>query len=401
MKILRGGITSVNGFFASGVSSGIKKDSKLDLALIVSKNVSAAAGLFTTNRFIAPPLILTRKNLKKGVGQAIIVNSGNANAATGSKGYSDAVEMATITAKELGIDRDLVSVASTGVIGDHLPMERIRRGIPIAVNSLSRKGGRGAAMAIMTTDTFYKEVAVAGMIGGREVTVGGIAKGSGMIHPSLATMLAFIATDAIISTGLLRKSLKRASDISFNMISVDGETSTNDMVLCLANGMSGSREIREGSRELEEFEVLLEYVCLTLAKMIVRDGEGATKFVTITVENARSFKEAKRVAMSIARSILVKTAFFGGDANWGRFIASMGNSGVKVDGERIDIYYDGVKIVDSGTGAGKRADQMASKILRKKEFSVRVDLKSGKEKATVWTTDLSYDYVKINSSYRS
>lgn len=401
MKILRGGITSVNGFLASGISCGIKKDSKLDLAIIFSEKIATAAGLFTTNRFIAPPLILTRRNLRRGIGQAIIVNSGNANAATGSKGCSDAIEMAAVTAKELGIDSSLVFVASTGVIGAPLPMKRIRSGIPLAVKNLNRKGGTDAAGAIMTTDTFLKEASVREMIGGREVTVGGIAKGSGMIHPSLATMLAFIATDATIRAGLLKEVLQGASDISFNMISVDGETSTNDIVLCLANGMSGAREIKEGSKELEKFQSLLKYVCQTLAQMIVRDGEGATKFVTINVENARSFKDAKKVAMSIARSLLVKTAFFGEDANWGRFMASIGNSGAKVKEERIDIYYDGVQIVDAGTGAGRGADLMASRILKKKEFSVRVDLKCGDEKATVWTTDLSYDYVKINASYRS
>ncbi len=401
MKIVRGGITSAKGFIASGVSCGIKKDSKLDLALIFSEKVSAAAGLFTTNRYIAPPLILTKKNLRKGTGQAVIVNSGNANAATGSRGYEDALEMGALTAKELGIDSSLVSVASTGVIGETLPMKKIRSGIPLVVNGLKKNGGKDAARAIMTTDIFFKEAAVRGMVGGKEVTVGGIAKGSGMIHPNMATMLAFIATDVTIGGDLLKKSLRKATDVSFNMITVDGETSTNDMVLCLANGMSGAKEVREGSRELEEFQVLLEYVCLTLAKMIVRDGEGATKFVTITVENARSFKEAKKAAMTIACSLLVKTAFFGEDANWGRIMAALGSSGVKTDVKAIDIYYDKVKIVNEGVGAGKKADEAASRILKKKEFSVRIDLKAGMEKATVWTTDLSYDYVRINASYRS
>jgi len=338
MKILRGGITSVNGFLASGVSCGIKKDSKLDLALIFSEKVSAAAGLFTTNRFIAPPLILTKKNLRKGTGQAVIINSGNANAATGSRGYEDAIEMGVLTARELGIDSSLVSVASTGVIGEPLPMDKIRSGIDLAVNGLKKNGGKDAARAIMTTDIFFKETAVRRMIGGKEVTVGGIAKGSGMIHPNMATMLAFIVTDAAISSTLLKNSLRKATDLSFNMITVDGETSTNDMVLCLANGMSGANEIKEGSSELNEFQSLLEYACLSLAKMIVKDGEGATKFVTITVDSARNFKDAKKIAMSVGRSLLVKTAFFGEDANWGRFMAAIGYSGVKVDEGKIDIY---------------------------------------------------------------
>lgn len=401
MKILRGGITPVNGFLASGVSCGIKRDSKLDLALIFSEKVSTAAGLFTTNRFIAPPLILTKKNLRQGTGQAVIVNSGNANAATGSRGYEDALEMGALTAKVLGIDSSLVFVASTGVIGEPLPMDQIRSGIPLVVNSLKKNGGKDAARAIMTTDIFFKEAAVRGTIGGKEVTVGGIAKGSGMIHPNMATMLAFIVTDAAINSDLLKNSLRKATDLSFNMITVDGETSTNDMVLCLANGMSGAKEIRDGSMELKEFQSLLEYVCLSLAKMIVKDGEGATKFVTITVDNARNFNDAKKIAMSVGRSLLVKTAFFGEDANWGRFMAAIGYSGVKVDEGKVDIYYDGVKIVDSGTGAGSRADLLASMVLKKKEFSVRIDLKAGKEKATVWTTDLSHDYVRINASYRS
>ncbi len=401
MKILRGGITSVNGFLASGVSCGIKKNTKHDLAIIFSEKPCTAAGLFTKNRFNSPSVILTRRNLKKGLGQAIVINSGNANAATGSKGYSDAIEMAVMAATELGISRILVSVASTGVIGEPLPMEKIRSGIPLAVKGLRKNGGRDAAKAIMTTDTFFKEVAVRGMVGGKQVTVGGIAKGSGMIHPDMATMLAFIVTDATISSGLLKRSLRKASDLSFNMITVDGETSTNDMVLCLASGMTGAIEITDGSRELEEFQALLEYVCLTLAKMIVRDGEGATKFVTITVENARSFKEAKKAAMTIACSLLVKTAFFGEDANWGRIMAALGSSGVKADAKGIDIYYDKVRIVNEGVGVGKKADEAAGRVLKKKEISVRVDLKAGREKATVWTTDLSYDYVKINASYRS
>ena len=399
MKELSGGITAVTGFLASGIYAGIKKVEKKDLALIFSEKPCAAAGLFTKNEVKGAPVIISQRNSKKGVGQAIVANSGNSNACTGKQGIKDAEETAVLTAKALNIKPNLVCVASTGVIGEPLPMEKIRNCIADAALKLSKEGGRDAAEAIMTTDTFLKEKAVQIDIGGKTVTIGGIAKGSGMIYPNMATMLSFIATDAKIASRDLKSALKAAVDKSFNMTTVDGDTSTSDMVICLANGMSGV-SITKG-KGLKAFQEALTYICTELAKMIVKDGEGATKFVEIKVKGAKTFNDAKKIGMAIANSNLVKTALFASDANWGRIMAAIGYSGVKVNTDKIDLFFNNIKMVGNGIGLGIDAEREATEVLKQKEFAITVDMRLGKAEAAVWTCDFSYDYVRINAAYRT
>ena len=307
--------------------------------------------------------------------------------------------MATLTAKALNIKPNLIYVASTGVIGELMPMEKVRNGIADAALKLSKEGGRDAAEAIMTTDTFLKERAVQINIGSKAVTIGGIAKGSGMIYPNMATMLSFIATDAKIASGDLKSALKTAVDKSFNMTTVDGDMSTSDMVICLANGVSGV-SITKG-KSLQAFQEASTYVCTELAKMIVKDGEGATKFVEIRVKGAKTFNDAKKIGMAIANSNLVKTALFASDANWGRIMAAIGYSGVKVNADKIDLFCNNVKMVGNGVGLGIDAEREATEVLKQKEFAITVDLHIGKAEATVWTCDFSYDYVRINAAYRT
>src|SRR3990170_6255284 len=399
MKELSGGITAVAGFLASGIYAGIKKVEKKDLALIFSEKPCTAAGLFTKNEVKGAPVIISQSNIKKGIGQAIIANSGNSNVCTGKQGIKDAEEMAALTAKSLNIKPNLVCVASTGVIGEPLPMEKIRNGIADAALKLSKEGGRDAAEAIMTTDIFLKEKAVQIDFGGKAVTIGGIAKGSGMIYPNMATMLSFIATDAKITSMDLKSALKAAVDKSFNMTTVDGDMSTSDMVICLANGMSGV-SITKG-KGYKSFQEALTYICTELAKMIVKDGEGATKFVEIRIKGAKSFNDAKKIGMAIANSNLVKTALFASDANWGRIMAAIGYSGVKVNADKIDLFFNNVKMVGNGIGLGIDTEREATEVLKKREFAIIVNLRLGKAEATVWTCDFSYDYVKINAEYRT
>ncbi|MFZ3091629.1 MAG: bifunctional glutamate N-acetyltransferase/amino-acid acetyltransferase ArgJ [Nitrospirota bacterium] len=399
MKKLSGGITAVPGFLASGIYAGIKKVEKKDLALIFSEKPCNAAGLFTKNEVKGAPVIISERNIKKGAGQAIVANSGNSNVCTGKQGIKDAEEMAALSARALNIKPNLVYVASTGVIGEPLPMEKVRNGIADAALKLSKKSGRDAAEAIMTTDTFLKEKAVQINVGGKSVTIGGVAKGSGMIHPNMATMLAFIGTDAKIASKDLKAALKAAVDKSFNMTTVDGDTSTSDMVICLANGMSGVSITK--NKEYKIFQEGLSYICTELARMIVKDGEGATKFVEIKIKGARSFNDAKKIGMAIANSNLVKTALFASDANWGRIMCAIGYSGVKVNADKIDVLFNNVKMVGKGVGLGEDAEKEATEVLRQKEFAITVDLHLGKAEATVWTCDLSYDYVKINAAYRT
>lgn len=399
MKEIPGGITSPKGFFASGIYAGIKRTTKLDLALIYSERDAVVAGTFTTNKVKAPPVIYTEKIVKKGKARAVIVNSGNANACTGGQGMKDAREMAELAADALLIDRDLVCVSSTGVIGELLPMIRIKSSIKLAAESISPDGGRDAAVAIMTTDTFPKEIAVRGRINGKTITVGGIAKGSGMIHPDMATMLAFISTDAAIDRNTLKRIVSAEVNRSFNKITVDGDTSTNDMVLCMANGMAGNDPLdRKG---LLQFQMMIGHVCRSLALMIVRDGEGATRFVEIRVKRAKSDKDAEKVAFAVANSSLVKTALFAGDPNWGRIMAAIGYAGADIREERISVSFDKVKMVGNGIGLGKEAEQKVAGVMKNREYVVTIDLNVGRSDATVWTTDLSYDYVKINVAYRS
>ena len=407
IKLIKGGVTAVSGFRVAGIHAGIKKNRVPDLAMIAADQVCKTVGVFTTNRFAAAPVLLTKQHTRSGQLQAIIANSGCANACTGTQGETDAREMAELTAKELGIPKHLVGVASTGTIGETLPMNRVRTAIPRLARSLSPHQGKMAARAIMTTDTFIKEAAVKTVIDGWPITVGGIAKGSGMIHPVMvsssrkATMLAFLTTDAEIDPPLLQQTLQNAVNVTFNMITVDGETSTNDMVLIMANGRSKVPKIPAASSALDFFQWAVTEVCQTLAKMIARDGEGATKLVEIIIRQAKDLQEAKTVGMAIARSPLVKTAFFGGDPNWGRIMSAIGSCGVDLDPRRIDLYIEGIQIVKGCVGLGKKAEDKASRIMKKKSFSLTVDLHTGPTLAKIWTCDLSQKYVKINAAYRS
>ncbi len=396
-----GGITAAQGFTASGVHAGIKKVRKPDLALVVSERPGPIAGTFTNNRVVAAPVILDRQHLRQGVGQAIIVNSGNANACTGKAGMANAREMAQLTASALGIEVHKVFVCSTGVIGQPLPIERVRAALPAAMANLKSKGGRAAAQAILTTDLRPKEAALRSRLDGVPITVGGMAKGSGMIHPDMATMLAFITTDATIEQPTLQQALQQAVDHSFNCISVDGDTSTNDTVLCLTNGLAGGPPLRPGSVELATFQRMLDRVCQELALSICRDGEGVTKVVKIAVTQARSPIEAKRVARTVATSNLVKTALFGEDANWGRIMGAVGRAGVAIDPNKVAVWFDRAQIVKEGVGLGAAAEKAITKVIKRKEFTISIDLGQGTGAAHVWTTDLSYDYVRINASYRS
>lgn len=399
MKEIPGGITAPKGFFASGIYAGIKRTTKLDLAVVYSERDAAVAGTFTRNRVKAPPVIFTEKQVRKGIARAVVVNSGNANACTGANGMKDAEEMASLAADALFIDRKLVCVSSTGVIGEPLPMNRIRTSIKLAADSISPDGGKDAAIAIMTTDTFPKEVAVRGRVGGKTVTIGGMAKGSGMIHPDMATMLAFISTDVAIDKGALRKMLSVEVGRSFNKITVDGDTSTNDMVLCMANGMAGNSPL--DGRELAQFQKMLGYVCRTLALMIARDGEGATRLVEVRVRRAKSERDADMVGYAVANSNLVKTALFAGDPNWGRIMAAIGYSGADIREERISVSFDKVRMVKNGMGLGKEVEKKVAEVMKNKEYMITIDLNVGSSGTSVWTTDLSYDYVKINVAYRS
>jgi glutamate N-acetyltransferase/amino-acid N-acetyltransferase len=400
MRILDTKSFSVPGFKAWGIHSGIKKNEKKDLAIIYSDREAAVAGVFTKNRVKAACIHLNTSKVKSGKGRAIIANSGCANACTGKRGLTDARATAEIAAGELGVRPDAVFVASTGVIGEFLPMPKIATGIATAVGLLSTSGWEQAAEAIMTTDIYPKLSIVQEEIGGKTVTIAGIAKGSGMIHPNLATMLCFIVTDANISSSILKKALLTSTERSFNNITVDGDTSTNDMILCMANGAAGNRRPATGSKDLRKFQACLDTVTLSLAKRVVRDGEGATKFIELVVRGAKSPVEAKRAAMAIAKSSLVKAALFGEDANWGRIMAALGNSGVEMDEARTDIYIGKAKLVEKGLGQGKAADRDAALALKQREIQIIIDLHKGKASSTIWTCDLSYEYVKINASYR-
>lgn len=401
MKTISGGVTAPLGFLAAGVYAGIKKKNQLDLALLLSERAGPVAGVFTTNRIVAAPVILDRLHLKKGVGRAILINSGNANACTGPEGMGAAKDMAQLVATALQCPPHSVFIGSTGVIGQPLPIARIKDAVPDLLARVTRRGGSKAARAIMTTDLKPKETAVRARLGGRMVTVGGMAKGSGMIHPNMATMLAYLTTDAAINRRALQAALRRAVDQSFNCITVDGDTSTNDTVLCLANGMADNRKILLDSVDFEKFCAMLETVCRTLALKICWDGEGVTKVVRVEVRGAKTAKAARQVAQTIATSNLVKTALFGGDANWGRVMAALGRAGVAIDPTSVSLQFGDVPMVRKGQGLGQAAERRLTKVFQAREFTILVDLGQGKACAHMWTTDLSYEYVRINASYRS
>ncbi|MDI6728352.1 MAG: bifunctional glutamate N-acetyltransferase/amino-acid acetyltransferase ArgJ [Thermodesulfovibrionales bacterium] len=388
------------GFLFSAVEAAIKKPGRKDLALIFSEREAVISGMFTNNNVKAAPVKLDMKRIESGRGQAIIVNSGNANACTGKQGMKDAVEMAEMTAKTLGVKTDRVYVCSTGVIGTPMPMERIRSKITELADDLGRRTIGDVAAAIMTTDTFPKAISKIIKIDGKAITISGVCKGAGMICPNMATMLCFIVTDVNIDKSALDKALKNAVQKSFNRITIDGDMSTNDTVLIMANGMAGNKVIRlKDNSGFRKFSEALSDITYELSRMIVRDGEGATKLVEIEVKNAKNERDAEKGAFAIANSLLVKTAIYGNDANWGRIMAALGYSGIAIKEEKTDIYLNGLKIVSKGTGMGK--DKEANEKLKNKEIKIVVDLHLGKGTAKVLTCDLTEDYVKINAEYRT
>ena len=402
MEIFEGGVTSAKGFKASGVFAGLKKARK-DMAMIVSECEAVAAGTYTTNKVKAAPVLWDMKLTGQGKARAVVVNSGNANACTGEQGLKDAEEMASYAAGLLSTEKELVLVASTGVIGVNLDMAKIKKGEELLVQSLS-DDWKDAAQAILTTDTFAKTAACSVEIGGKTVTIGGMSKGSGMIHPNMATTLSFITTDAAISHDVLQSLLGKTVDDTYNMISVDGDTSTNDSVLVLANGMAGNAEIRKGSAEEAVFEEAFRYVLGTLARMIARDGEGATRFIEMTVKGARTKEDAKTLARSFVSSSHVKAAFFGSDANWGRILCAMGYSGADFDPDIVDLSFvspkGSIEVLSGGQPVPFDEDK-AKEILLEKEVGAVADCHQGDGEASAWGCDLTYDYVKINGDYRS
>jgi glutamate N-acetyltransferase/amino-acid N-acetyltransferase len=401
VKIIeQGPLTLAAGIKASGIHCGIKSGKKRDLALIYSDTQATAAGVFTSNFAIAAPVIVSRENLLDNHAQAIIINSGIANSATGEKGIQDARQMANLSASALNIPPSSVIVASTGVIGQFLPMDKIASGINEAVSSLSKDGGKEAAEAILTTDTFSKQIAVRLELAGSSVTIAGMAKGAGMIRPDMATMLAFLVTDANVTGNLLGKIIKNAVKKTFNRISIDGDTSTNDMVIIMANGLAGSKTISSGgSKDADKFIEAVEYVCKRLSLMIVSDGEGATKVIRINIMGARTETDASKIAFRIAESPLVKTSIFGKRCNWGRIMAAVGSSGVWIDPNKIDIFYGSIQVVRNGLGFGSVKEKEAETYLLTKDVCICVDLHLGEDSGTVWTTDLTPDYIYINADY--
>jgi glutamate N-acetyltransferase/amino-acid N-acetyltransferase len=400
-EVIHGGtITSPQGFIAGATYAGLKSkgDNLLDLGILCSEVPCIAAGVFTTNKIKAAPVLLCQRNLKGSQAQAIVVNSGCANACTGRQGMADAEKMAVLTARNLGLLPEEVLVASTGVIGKQLPMNQIRDGIESM--ALSSEGGHALAKAIITTDTLPKEIAVKVNLGQNEseVIIGGIAKGAGMIHPDMATLLCFLTTDAAVSPLFLKKALQRAVDASFNMITVDGDTSPNDSAIILANGLAGNKILKEGSARAKEFEETLTEVCLFLAKSIARDGEGATKLIQITVEGALTIDQARSGARIVAGSYLVKSAVHGSDPNWGRIIAALGRSGVDMEETRVDLYLDSLCLMKEGRPLPFDQAQ-AKSILDRAGVPIRICLNLGDASATAWGCDLSEEYVTINSEY--
>jgi len=389
------------GFKAAAYSAGIKKSGKLDLALICADKPVECAGVFTTNKVVAAPVRVTASRMRQGLCQAILVNSGNANACTGNQGLQDARRCGELVAEALDVAPELVAVSSTGVIGVPLPMHCFEEHVPSLCRMLSHDQFDGVAKAMMTTDAFPKMCGRTINIDGQEVRLLGLAKGAGMIHPDMATMLAFVVTDAVLADGLLDEALQQSVNASFNRITVDRDTSTNDMALLLASGDAENQEISEGSVALGQFCGALNEIMLELAKMIARDGEGATKLVRIQINGAVTDADALLAARSVATSQLVKTAFFGEDANWGRIIAAVGYSGADVDPDKVNISFDDVAMVSNGLGLDFAQEARASEVLKKPEFTVTVDLALGEGSAYYYTSDLTYDYVKINADYRT
>lgn len=407
MKEIKGGVTAAKGFQAASAAAEIKYKGRTDMAMIYSTVPCKAAGTFTTNVVKAAPVKWDQKVVyEQPYAQAVICNSGIANACTGEEGYGYCKETADAAAKILNISPDSVLVASTGVIGMQVPIEKIKNGVKMMAPVLSGEisAGTDAAKAIMTTDTVHKEVAVEIEIGGKTVTIGGMCKGSGMIHPNMCTMLGFVTTDISISKELLMEALKEDVKDTYNMISVDGDTSTNDTVLLLANGMAGNEEITEKNQDYETFKKALNYVNTTLSKKIAGDGEGATALFEVKVIGAATKEEAVILSKSVVTSSLTKAAIYGHDANWGRILCALGYSGVSFDPEKVDLYFESrvgkIKIIENGVSTGY-SEEEATKILSEDEVTAIADMKMGDASATAWGCDLTYDYVKINADYRS
>ncbi len=404
MKIISGGVTAAKGFKAGGVHCGIRKNrTKKDLALILSETKANAAAVYTTNLVKGAPLTVTKKHIADGYAKAVICNSGNANTCN-ANGIEIAEQMSDILGDALNISSSDVVVASTGVIGQPLDIEPIKNGIPELIDSLSDDGSLDAAEAIMTTDTRVKEIAVEFEVGGKTCKIGGIAKGSGMIHPNMATMLVFITTDCNISSQMLQKALSTDIENTFNMVSVDGDTSTNDMVCVLANGMAGNAEITEENDDFKVFMEALNTVTVHLCRCIAGDGEGATKLLECKVSNAKSKEIAKTVAKSVICSSLTKAAMFGADANWGRVLCAIGYSKADVDVTKIDVSFKSQKgeisVCENGAGV-EFSEEKAKEILLEEEIEILVNLNSGDFSSTAWGCDLTYEYVKINGDYRT
>ncbi len=390
----------VRGFRAAGLNSGIKSDRKAkDLALIVSDEVASAAAIFTTSTVVGAPVTVSRERVKSGRARGVVVNSGCSNVAMGARGIRDAKTMARLAAEAVGCAPDEMLVASTGVIGEPLPLDALRVGIPRAAARLAEDGFADAAEAIRTTDTHAKAASVRFKLDGVLVTLQGIAKGSGMIEPNMATMLSFVTTDAKIAPGVLRGMLKRVADQTYNCLTVDGEGSTSDTVVLFANGAAGGPAIKGGSASAQIFEEALGAVCEDLVRQIARDGEGATKLVTVEVEGARTAAEANRAARRIANSMLVKTAVFGGDPNWGRIMQTIGAARIAWHEEKTRVRIGSVVVFSKGRSAGTAARKRAEKALQAEEVALRVDLGLGAGFARAFTCDLTYDYVKINAEY--
>ena len=407
MKIIDGGVTSAKGFYAAAVAAEIKYKGRTDMALIYSEKPCKTAGTFTTNVVKAAPVKWDQQVVESSVkSQAVIVNSGIANACTGQEGMEYCKETAEKAAEVLGVESAGVLVGSTGVIGMQLPMERIKKGVELLAQSKekSRQAGNLAAKAIMTTDTVEKEVAVQLEIGGKTITIGGMAKGSGMIHPNMCTMLAYITTDAVITKKALQKALREDVEDTYNMISVDGDTSTNDTVLLLANGKANNEKIHIGTPEYQLFVEALHYVNETLAKKMAGDGEGATALFEVKVVNAKTKKQAKTLAKSVICSNLTKAAIAGHDANWGRILCAMGYSGEMFDPEKVDLYIESkagkLQLIQNGV-ALDYSETKATEILSQPEMTATADIKEGTEDATAWGCDLTHGYIDINADYRS
>ena len=390
----------VPGFKASGIACGLKKDGGKDLALILSTTPAVAAGVFTKNRVLAASVILSRRAVKKaGPFRAIVVNSGNANACIGSQGMKDCKTLINRLAGELSIPKEEILIASTGVIGVPLPPDTLTNGVPELVKKCSAKGLNDAAEAIMTTDLTPKTSVTQISLGASNIVIGGIAKGSGMIHPNMATMLGFVQTNARIDYPTLQKALEEANEASFNSITVDGETSTNDTFIVMANGQAGNKPIKQGSREYAQFTAALTEVSKNLAFQIVKDGEGATKFVTVRVTGAKTKNHAKKIASSVATSSLVKTAIFGEDPNWGRIICAIGYAGVPIQPDRIVIRLNGATLYENGHPTKHASMESLRRKMQKPSILIAIDLRNGNETAEMYTCDFSYDYIRINAEY--